>query len=192
MIFGLTQNHNLDCGLGFRIDNHNIFSFIKKIFCIVTVYSLFVVAHAQVLYWRNYGFSWELTSLLWIVIFLSPNPICGHGNLRAFLSWVYHRYCHISNICIVFVISCGYTIMCQFLWILSNVTCWKRTIEVISSVWTNCLNREASVICSQKLEVKKLNILARFNTPAWQFAEWVESESETKCLKLTSKHNNSV
>lgn len=86
MIFGLTHNRNLHCGLGFHIDNHNIFSFIKKTFCMVTVCSLCVVAHLRVLYWRHYDRSWELPSLHCTVIFLSSNPVCRHGNLHAFLS----------------------------------------------------------------------------------------------------------
>jgi len=52
----------------------------------VTVCSLYLVAHVRVLYWRHYDRSGELPSLHCIVIFLSSDPFCGCGILHAFLS----------------------------------------------------------------------------------------------------------
>jgi len=103
VIFGSTHNRNLHCGLGFRVDNHNIFSFIKKTFCMATVCSLYVAAQVRIIYWRHYNRSWELPSLHYIALWYSwvQTQFVGmgiympfyHVVLSSLLSYKEHMYC---------------------------------------------------------------------------------------------------
>jgi hypothetical protein len=96
VIFGLTHNHNLHCGLGFCIDNHNIFSFIKKTFCMVTLWHMYEYCtrgnttvlgsyHHYIALW----YSWVQTQFVGMGIYM---PFY-HVVLSSLLSYKEHMYC---------------------------------------------------------------------------------------------------